>query len=55
MRQGKLSRADLERLRTALSGRTDEDRRREHQAFVGELEAFVARTTAARDRDGEDR
>ena len=48
----KVTKADLERLRTALSGRTDEDRRREHQAFVSALEDFVARTAADR-RDGE--
>ena len=38
----KLSRADMERLRDRLSGRTDDDRRREHQAFVAALEEMRA-------------
>lgn len=49
----RLSKADLHRLRDRLSGRTADDRRREHAAFVGELEAFVERTAADRRRDGE--
>ena len=49
----RLSKADLHRLRDRLSGRTDDDRQREHAAFVGALEDFVERTSADRRRDGE--
>jgi len=38
-----LTKEDLELLRTALSGRTPADRRREHREFVAALEDFVRR------------
>lgn len=48
----KLTRDDLHRLRDRLSGRTDDDRRRQHEAFVAALEDFVAENSRPADRDG---
>ena len=48
----KLTKEDLERLRTALSGRTPADRRREHREFVAALEEFVARNREPAGKDG---
>ena len=39
----RLTKEDLERLRTALSGRTPADREREHREFVAALDDFVKR------------
>ena len=50
----RLSKADLSELRDVLSGRTDDDRRREHRAFVAALEDFVACRTADRARGEEE-